>query len=116
MTYATINGKKYKLSARVGDVNRLLKKYKSEIDMVWEKAKNPQTLISDEKAGAFIVDMVWTFIQPRWFLKPFVLKTRFVNMVELSDLNGAGEKAFLLLHGMDPAKYLGEDRKQGNES
>jgi hypothetical protein len=114
MTYTEINGIKYELRARVGDVNRLMAKFKKEIDSVWKKAKNPGENINDELTGRFILEMVWLFIQPFWIFKPFLTFDRFSKMIELKDLNDAGQKCFLLLHGIDPEKFMPEDREPGN--
>lgn len=114
MTYTEINGIKYQLRARVGDVNRLMAKFKKEIDSVWKKAKNPGENINDELTGRFILEMVWLFIQPVWIFKPFLTFDRFASMIELKDLNDAGQKCFLLLHGIDPENFMPEDREPGN--
>lgn len=114
MATIKINGKDYKLKARVGDVNRLVRKYKEEIDAVWKKGKKPDFAINEEKTGEFILDLIWTMIVPRFLFKPYITFERFVENVEVHELSEAGEKAFLLMHGIRPEDIPGEGRDQGN--
>ena len=116
MTTIKINGKDYRLKARVGDVNRLVKKYKDEIDGVWKKGEKPAYEINDEKTGAFVLDLIWTMITPRFIFKPFITFSRFIENVEVHELSEAGEKAFLLMHGIRPEDVKKGDKEQGNRN
>lgn len=117
MTTTHINGKEYRLKARIGDVNRLVAKYKNEIDRMWKKTKNADVPLDDKKTGEFILEMVWMFICPRYlFLKPFITFRRFSLNIELADLNRVAERSFLLLHGIEPDEFLKneEGKERGN--
>lgn len=116
MHYININNKKYRIQARVGDVNRLVMKYKNEIDELWKKARKPEEKLNDQKISQFIIEMVWLFIQPRFLIKPFIFFKRFSRLIDYSELNKASEVAFLLLHGVNPDDFhkATEDREKGN--
>ena len=112
MTTTTINGKEYRLRARVGDVNRLVKKYKKEIDAVWNKSEDKSVRLDEDKTGQFITELIWKMLCPRFFFKPFITIKRFSEMIELNEFNTAGQKAFLLMHGLKPEQM--EDKEPGN--
>lgn len=123
MSKIKINGKKWKLRARMGAIRELRSKYAEELremDLRAEAVKNNNYEYVQEKEDSeietFLIELVWQFIKPKlFFIKPYLSYDKFKERIEISDLNKASTTCILLFMGTNPDNLnLLEDREAGN--
>jgi len=94
MRYIELEGKKYALKGRFGEISKLLSKY----DVL--KLKEGGWGDDDKIYINFVLESAWRLIQPIKFFKPYVFFRRFKKQVVFSEIMAAQKNILAILYGI----------------